>query len=96
MAPDGAILLLYPDPLQPTGRGTFFRRMFIDEAEILVEAGKGGNGCVAFRREKFVPRGGPSGGNGGNGGSVSLVADPSLTPEEQRQRAMRMRMGRAG
>jgi GTP-binding protein len=52
--------------------------MFIDEATIHVAAGDGGNGCVAFRREKSVPRGGPSGGDGGDGGSVTLVADESL------------------
>ena len=52
--------------------------MFIDEARIHVAAGDGGNGCVAFRREKSVPRGGPSGGDGGDGGSVTLVADGSL------------------
>ncbi len=52
--------------------------MFVDEAEIFVIAGDGGNGCIAFRREKFVPRGGPSGGDGGDGGGVFIVADESF------------------
>lgn len=48
--------------------------MFIDEAKIRVKAGDGGNGCMAFRREKFVPRGGPSGGDGGGGGNIVMEA----------------------
>src|SRR5688572_28057415 len=50
--------------------------MFVDEVAITVAAGDGGNGCLSFRREKRVPRGGPNGGNGGNGGSIYLVASP--------------------
>ncbi|MFN3550961.1 MAG: GTPase ObgE [Endomicrobiia bacterium] len=53
--------------------------MFIDKVKIFVEAGKGGNGCVSFRREKFVPYGGPDGGNGGDGGNVYLRANPEIT-----------------
>jgi GTP-binding protein len=52
--------------------------MFVDRARIVVIGGAGGNGCVSFRREKFVPRGGPDGGPGGDGGGVYLVADRSL------------------
>lgn len=55
-----------------------YLRMFIDRAKIRVKAGDGGNGVTAFRREKFVPRGGPSGGDGGVGGSVWLESDEGL------------------
>ncbi|AMX01628.1 Obg family GTPase CgtA [Microbulbifer thermotolerans] len=51
---------------------------FVDEASIHVQAGKGGNGCLSFRREKFVEKGGPDGGDGGDGGSVYLVADDAM------------------
>ena len=51
---------------------------FIDEATITVRSGDGGRGCASFRREKYVPRGGPDGGNGGNGGSVILQVSPNL------------------
>jgi GTP-binding protein len=50
--------------------------VFADEAKISIKAGDGGNGCVAFRREKYVPRGGPSGGDGGNGGDIYIEANP--------------------
>lgn len=53
--------------------------MFIDRAEIYVRGGKGGNGCVSFRREKYIPKGGPDGGDGGHGGNVYIVADPTIT-----------------
>ena len=72
--------------------------MFVDEAKILVKAGTGGNGCVAFRREKFVPRGGPSGGDGGHGGSIYLEATPELSTlvEFRFRRSFAADAGKAG
>ena len=51
---------------------------FVDQAKISVQAGRGGNGCVSFRREKYIPKGGPDGGHGGDGGSITLAATTSL------------------
>ncbi len=51
---------------------------FVDEVKILVDAGRGGNGCLSFRREKYIPKGGPDGGDGGDGGDVYLLADAGL------------------
>ncbi|HPS65019.1 MAG TPA: GTPase ObgE [Ignavibacteria bacterium] len=53
--------------------------MFIDYAKILIKSGDGGNGCVSFRREKYVPKGGPNGGDGGKGGDIIFIADAQLT-----------------
>ena len=71
---------------------------FVDEAEITVHAGNGGNGCVSFRREKFIPLGGPDGGNGGDGGDVWLVADEGLNTliDFRHQRIFRAKRGENG
>jgi GTP-binding protein len=82
--------------------------MFIDEVKIRVKAGNGGNGCLAFRREKYVPRGGPSGGDGGRGGDITMVAsehhntllhfrfNPEHTAERGRHGEGSNRSGREG
>ncbi|MEN8180196.1 MAG: Obg family GTPase CgtA [Pseudomonadota bacterium] len=71
---------------------------FIDEATIRVEAGDGGNGCASFRREKYIPRGGPDGGDGGHGGSVYLIADSGLNTlvDFRTQRTHRAERGQNG
>ena len=51
---------------------------FLDQAKIYIKPGKGGKGCVSFRREKYIEFGGPNGGNGGKGGDIILVTDPNL------------------
>ena len=71
---------------------------FVDEATIEVTAGKGGNGCVSFRREKFLPKGGPDGGDGGDGGSVFIEGDESLNTmiDYRYTRRFRAESGEAG
>lgn len=71
---------------------------FVDEATVRVEAGRGGNGCVSFRREKFIPLGGPDGGDGGDGGSVWLVGKSGLTTlvDFRTQRRFRATSGSGG
>tara|TARA_R110002049_G_scaffold60567_5_gene162529 strand:- start:3306 stop:4352 length:1047 start_codon:yes stop_codon:yes gene_type:complete len=71
---------------------------FVDEATIRVQAGNGGHGCLSFRREKYVERGGPDGGDGGHGGSVYLVADTGLNTlaDFRMSRKFRAQSGEAG
>lgn len=71
---------------------------FVDEATITVQAGDGGNGCLSFRREKYIPKGGPDGGDGGHGGDVILVTVPSLNTlvDFRYQRRYRARNGQHG
>jgi GTPase len=78
--------------------GILLSAMFYDEAKIYVSAGDGGDGCVAFRREKYVPYGGPAGGNGGKGGDVLLYVDPHLNTlyRFSRKRHFRAERGKHG
>lgn len=71
---------------------------FVDEATISVEAGKGGNGCLSFRREKYIPKGGPDGGDGGDGGSVILEADDAINTliDYRYQRHYKAQSGESG
>jgi len=71
---------------------------FVDEAVVRVEAGKGGNGCLSFRREKYIPKGGPDGGDGGRGGSVFIEGDDSLNTliDFRYQRLYRAEHGKSG
>lgn len=71
---------------------------FVDEADLRVEAGRGGDGCASFRREKYIPRGGPNGGDGGHGGSVFLVAREEINTlvDFRVRRRFRAERGRGG
>jgi GTP-binding protein len=71
---------------------------FVDEATIRVEAGKGGDGCLSFRREKYIPKGGPDGGDGGDGGSVYLFVDEGLNTlvDFRHSRLFRAKHGQPG
>src|SRR5438132_7029774 len=77
-------------------RNTVQGSMFNDRASIHVAAGRGGDGGLSFRREKFVPKGGPDGGDGGKGGDVVLIADPDRRDLSEFQRRRRFQAGRGG
>jgi GTPase len=83
---------------QYSALGTFLPPMFVDEAKIHVQSGRGGKGCVSFRREKFVPRGGPDGGDGGKGGDIYLKATARLNTlqEFRHRRHFKSESGRHG
>src|SRR2546423_8133899 len=70
--------------------------MFSDRARISVQAGRGGDGALSFRREKHVPKGGPDGGDGGPGGDVALVSDPDLRDLSGFRAKQRFRGGKGG
>ncbi len=84
--------------LSPFSAPWYFPMKFVDEAIIKVHAGDGGNGCISFRREKFIPFGGPDGGDGGTGGSVWLVADEGLNTliDFRHQRSFKAQRGQNG
>lgn len=69
---------------------------FIDEIEIIIESGKGGNGCVSFRREKFVPKGGANGGDGGNGGDIVIRSSHNLSTLADIRHRKKYKAGRGG
>src|SRR3984893_3806936 len=75
-----------------------FYNMFIDRVTIELAAGKGGNGVIAWRREKYIPKGGPTGGNGGKGGSVILQTDSQLASLDwfRNRRILKAENGRPG
>lgn len=68
--------------------------MFVDEVKITIKAGKGGDGCLSFRREKYVPKGGPDGGNGGHGGSVIIKADRNTSSLLEQRKAQQYKAGK--
>src|ERR1041385_6594560 len=76
------------------GRAATLGAVFHDRATIHVQAGRGGDGSISFRREKYVPKGGPDGGDGGPGGDVVLVADPDLRDLSTVRRRSEYKAGR--